>query len=182
MLGYNLLEPEIDDAHLQDGIAFFNADDSFTVEASESAKRLIGAISTSASSESETTLPERTQTRPAPKRKDFLRNRMALLERKMNILGKVVPNASRQDMNALISDYEPWVRAIDRSDSEQEKIAVEVAQTRAANANVAGRLTRNSNRAAFEYGRYFDLEDEERRAWHERGLQGQCFQGQLSQW
>ena len=150
---------------MQDGIAFFNDDEAFTIEASASAKRLIGAIS---SESGRVTLPDRTNARQAPKAQDFLRDRMVHFERMRDILGKVVSSASRHDMHALILDYEPWVRTIDRSDSEQEKIAVEMTETRAA--NIVGRVTRNSNRAVFEYARYFDLEDEERRAWHEGGL------------
>ena len=152
----------VEDLHLQDGLAFFNNDEAFTAEASASVKRLIGAVRLGKDPSHERHLEARAQ----PKGFHILRDRAVHLARATSVLDKIVSSASRQTLDALFLDYEPWVREIDRSDSNQEKIAAEEAEMRAA--NFGGRMTRNSNRAVYE--RYFQLDDEERRAWQESGL------------
>ena len=147
-------------------MAFFNDDDAFTIEASASAKRLIGAVTSEPRVGRDPSPDEHTEARTRPKEFDFLRDRAVNYTRTASVLDKVISTPWRQAVEVMMLDYEPWVRAIDRSDTEQEKIAASEAGMRAV--VHGGRVTRNSNRAVYE--RYFELGGDERRGWQEIGF------------
>ena len=98
--------------------------------------------------------------------KEVLLERTGHFARVSGVLEKIVPVAIRQSVDGLILDYEPWVRMIDRSDTEVEAAGMKESETR--RGARGGRNTRNSQRT--QYQRYFDVGEEERSDWQASGL------------
>ena len=169
-VGYRCLEYEPEDPHLQDGIILYNHDEAIATEAILCARRLVGCDGACAGAG---------EARPEdgwkPTYKDFLDSRSRHFACVTSILNGIIPLVSRESVNGLVLDYEPWMRSIDRSDMMYEAASQKEAEARTGLRG--GRTTRNSQRA--QYQRYFELDSEERRRWEMSGLMVDCVEDTL---
>ncbi|KAH8118307.1 hypothetical protein DFH11DRAFT_1566743 [Phellopilus nigrolimitatus] len=172
-LGYRRLVHESATTHLQGGIALYNYDNAIAEEVAHCARAAIGGEAPSSGLGNITFT--RTEGGRMPSASELLRARTSYYTRVSGVLNRIVP-VWTESVNALMLDYEPWVRVIDRVDALQETAALK--ETEARSAVRGGRMTRNSQR--MYYQRYFDLDDEQRKVLRDNGLHGDRVDNTLS--